>query len=303
MPLDTTKPFTHRAARQAGIARHRLASPQFSRLARGVYVDASVTLDGSTWARAALLSARGEASVSHHTAAALWGGVVPHTDKLHLSVPRGVRRAARDDVVVHASSRTPTVFRGLRTTGADDTFLDLARSLGLVDLVVLGDSLVRRRRTTPEKLVQAAGTASGRGVALARRAATLVRPGVDSPMEIRCRLLRVLAGLPELETDIRFHDDRGTLTRRLDAGDRRTRTGVEYDGRHHVRREEKWEDDIGRREEFEDQDWRIVTLVSRDVFVTPARTVERLRRILSARGMTVGPPRHEWLRHFPGRDH
>src|SRR5699024_3977271 len=75
-----------------------------------------------------------EAFVSHHTAAALWGAVVPHTDKLHLSVPRTVRRAARDDVVVHASSRTPTVFRGLRTTGADDTFLDLARSLGLVDL-------------------------------------------------------------------------------------------------------------------------------------------------------------------------
>lgn len=226
---------------------------------------------------------------------------MPHTDKLHLSVPRTVRRAARDDVVVHASSRTPTVFRGLRTTGADDTFLDLARSLGLVDLVILSDSLVRRRRTTPERLVRAAGAASGRGVALARRAAGLVRPGVDSPMETRCRLLRVLSGLLELETDVRFHDDFGVLTRRLDAGDRRTRTGVEYDGRHHIRREEQWEDDIGRREEFEDQDWRIVTLVSRDVFVTPARTVDRLRRILSARGMTVGQPRHEWRRHFPGR--
>lgn len=44
-----------------------------------------------------------------------------------------------------------------------------------------------------------------------------------------------------------------------------------------------------------------MTLVSRDVFVTPARTVDRLRRILSARGMTVGQPRHEWRRHFPGR--
>lgn len=138
---------------------------------------------------------------------------MPHTDKLHLSVPRTVRRAARDDVVVHASSRTPTVFRGLRTTGADDTFLDLARSLGLVDLVILGDSLVRRRRTTPERLVRAAGAASGRGVALARRAAGLVRPGVDSPMETRCRLLRVLSGLLELETDVRFHDDFGVLTR------------------------------------------------------------------------------------------
>ena len=59
------------------------------------------------------------------------------------------------------------------------TFLDLAPELSLVDLVVLGDSLIRRGRLTPEMLVEAATTRRGRGCRLARRAAALVRPEVD----------------------------------------------------------------------------------------------------------------------------
>jgi hypothetical protein len=113
-------------------------------------------------------------------------------------------------------------------------------------------------------------------------------------------MLRVLAGLPELETDIRFYDVHGNLLRRLDAGDRPTRTAVEYDGRHHIDRQQNWESDIGRREEFEDEEWRIVTLVSRDIFTLPGATVDRLRRIFRQRGIALGPVKDEWRRYFPG---
>lgn len=120
-------------------------------------------------------------------------------------------------------------------------------------------------------------------------------------METRARLLRVLSGFPELETDVRFYDEQGALQRRLDAGDCAPRTAVEYDGRHHIEREEQWEADLGRREEFEDQEWRILTLVSKDIYSTPGQTVERMTRIFRSRGIAVGRPSDEWRRHFPGR--
>lgn len=300
MGLDTTVPFTYRQGRAGGLTKHVLQSSAYRHLIHGVYISADATVDGYTEARAALLASRPEAFASFHTAARLWGGVVPTTDRMHVSVPRGTYRSARGNISVHASARAPIHFRRLAVTSPIDTFLDLATCLNLLDLVVLGDSLVRRGRITPAALVT--GTpSSGRGMALARRAAGLVRTGVDSPMETRCRMLRVLAGLPELETDIRFHDDQGNLLRRLDAGDRATRTAAEYDGRHHIVREEQWEADLGRREEFEDREWRIITLVSKDIYQTPASTVERLARIFRARGIPVGRLTDEWRRYFSDR--
>lgn len=299
--IDVTEPFTTKDALAAGITRSELASTRYRTIVRGVHV---VATGCDVWAeaRAALMvAAVDSAFVSHHLAARVWGGVVPDTPYLHVSVPPGVKRRRRDGVTVHHSGRQAARFRQLPVTTPADTFLDLAAHLHLVDLVVLGDSLVRRSRTSQAQLVLAAGGATGRGVRLARRAAGLVRAGVDSPMETRSRMLRVLSGLPELETDIRFCDERGNLRRRLDAGDRASRTGVEYDGRHHITRQEQWEADLGRREEFENEEWRIVTLVSKDIYRTPGRTVERLRRIFRTRGVPVERRSEEWRRYFGQR--
>ncbi|MFC6422390.1 hypothetical protein [Ornithinimicrobium tianjinense] len=302
--LDLTRPFTTARGLAAGLTRADLESERFRRIVHGVHVAAAAAAADPVLAdaRAALIVAASErAVVSHHLAARVYGAPVPDTPYLHVSVPHDVKRRRREGVVVHHSGRGGTTFRSVRITSAVDTFLDLAAHLDLVDLVVLGDGLVRKRRTTQAALVAAAASASGRGVRLARRAAGLVRPGVDSPMESRARLLRVLSGLPELETDIRFFDDRGQLRRRLDAGDRATRTAVEYDGRQHIEREQHWEGDIGRREEFEDEQWRIVTLVSKDIYTTPGETVARLRRIFAQRGIPMGRASDEWRRYFPGR--
>lgn len=296
----TLEPFTHKWARAQGISRSRLESPEFVCLLRGIYVRSSVSIDARLEARAALLAGRAGAFVSHHTAARLWGGVVPDSDRPHVSVPPGTRRSTREDLAVHRSRRAPVGFRGVRVTSAHDTFLDMASCLNLVDLVVLGDSLVRKNRFTPAQLVEVAAEATGRGARLARRAAGLVRAGVDSPMETRSRLLRVLSGLPELETDIRFYDTYGNLVRRLDGGDRETRTAVEYDGRQHIERERNWEADIGRREEFENADWRILTLISKDIFRTPGETIERQAHLFRQRGIPMGPRKDEWRRYFRG---
>jgi hypothetical protein len=74
------------------------------------------------------------------------------------------------------------------------TFVDLADLLALVDLVVVGDALVRLGLCSPARLCEEAAAARTRRVRqAARRAAALVRPRVDSPMETRLRLLLVLA--------------------------------------------------------------------------------------------------------------
>lgn len=310
MSFDARIPFTWRQARDEGISQRTLEGTSYRRLVSGVYVAASVpgntqatskSAIDDTEARAALLVAGKHAFLSHHTAARLYGAVVPDVPVLHASVAPGRRRSRHREVVVHESRRQPVKFHGLPITTPEDVFLDLATHLSLVDLVVLGDSLVRRGRTTRERLVAAMEKATGRGIHPARRAAALVRRGVDSPMETRCRLLRVLSGLPELETDIRIVDEQGQLLRRLDAGDRPSRTAVEYDGRHHVERQAQWEADIVRRETFENEQWRIVPLVSKDIYTTPELTIERLTHIFRQRGMSVGRPSDEWRRHFPGR--
>ncbi|ANS77454.1 hypothetical protein SGUI_0058 [Serinicoccus hydrothermalis] len=301
---DLDPVFTTARARAAGLSRRELESGPYRQVVRGVYARARVSDRAWVDARAALLvAAVDEAWVSHHTAARLYGAVVPDTCQLHVCVPPTVKRRRREGVVVHWGTGQHLRFRGLRVASPAQVFLELSRSLELVDLVVLGDSLVRRGRCSPADLHAAAAAWSGRGARMARRAAGLVRAGVDSPMETRCRLLRVLAGLPELETDVRLHDADGRLLRRLDAADRATRTAVEYDGRHHVTREEQWEADLGRREELEDADWRIMTLVSKDIFATPEQTLERQERLFRQRGIPVGRRSQEWRRYFRGRGH
>lgn len=212
--FDPTRPFTSDQARTAGLSRQHLRGRSFRRVVRGIYVAAGAPTSGSRL-RAGLLATGSSASfVSHHDAARLWGGVVPHAPEVHVSVPRGASRRRRQGVLIHSSARRPVRFRGLPVTSPVDTFLDLAAVLDLVDLVVLGDSLVRRERVTTTDLVKATSSASGRHSRRAERAARLVRPGVDSPMETRTRLLMVLAGLPEPEVDIRFLGEHGEVLRR-----------------------------------------------------------------------------------------
>jgi hypothetical protein len=130
---------------------------------------------------------------------------------------------------------------GVRISAVDQMFGELASCLTLVDLVVVGDNLVRRRRITPAELVDHCKDSKLPCAALARRAATYVRERVDSPMETRLRMLIVLAGLPEPRVNITISDIHGRPVRRYDLSWPSVKAIVEYDGRHHIEREEQWE--------------------------------------------------------------
>ena len=226
---------------------------------------------------------------------------------VHVSGPDQAHRCRRGEVKAHTSDGKPLPIRhqGLPISTPAQTFLDLAGGGGLtlVDLVVLGDSLVKARRISPEQLVQAAAAATGRGAKLARRAAGFVREGVDSAMESRLRMLIVLAGLPEPDVNVIFRKPDGSWLMRLDLYYAAYRLLVEYDGRQHANDPRQWHRDITRRETLDSMKIRLLIVTKDDFYQTPELVLERIRNLLverGAKGMRKSF-RPEWRAHFAPR--
>lgn len=261
--LDLRQPFLRCEALAAGLTDLDLSGGAFRQLFWGVHVSASVASSLVLRCRGALLVAPTPALLTHHTAAVLWGATVPESPTIHVGIAAGERLRAEGITTHRYAVVPPSVIKsGLPTSAPEQTFLDLAACLTLVDLVVLGDSLVGQRVTTPQRLVEASVDARGRGARLARRAARLVRAGVESPMETRARLLFVLAGLPEPIVNFAVRDETGRTVYRIDLSFPDLRLAIEYDGRHHIVREQQWRNDLARREELEGDGWRFVVLVA-----------------------------------------
>jgi hypothetical protein len=181
-------------------------------------------------------------------------------------------------------------------------FLELAAvGVGLVDLVVAGDSLVKATALTPEAFVAAAEAWTGNGARRARDAARLVREGVDSPPETRLRLLVVLAGLPEPRVNLILRHENGDWRWRFDLAFEELKLILEYDGRQHAYDDKQWSHDLGRREALDRLGWRMLVVVKADLYDHPEKTLQRIRRSMIERG-AKGLPRRlssNWTRYFP----
>ncbi len=86
---------------------------------------------------------------------------MPSIFDIHVTVPAGMTTLRPQGLVVHSAERAAARRRGVPVTSAADTFVDMARHLGLVDLVVLGDSLVQSSGLLPTKLSEAAARSRG----------------------------------------------------------------------------------------------------------------------------------------------
>lgn len=302
VPFDPRAPFTRQRALRAGLSDSDLTGAGYQQLFWGVYISSTVKATLVVRALAALMVAPPGSIVSHHSAASLWGGVAPDSGDVHLTMPLGNRQKTRG-IRSHRVVRPPTPSRrrGLPVTSPEQTFIDLAHSCDLVQLVILGDSLVRAKATTPAKLVAACELSEARRAALARRAASFVRPKVDSPMESRLRMLMVLAGLPEPRVNVELCEDDGRVRYRLDLSYPDQLLAIEFDGRPHVEVQARWEGDVIRREDIEADGWRFVVVTSTQFYGSPGAVLERIAAAMRDRGVPVPHRlRGEWRRYFVG---
>jgi hypothetical protein len=296
------RPFTRAEAVAAGLSPRMLRGSRFRRLFRGVYVCADAGDGPLLRLDAALLVLPPKAAASHLSAAVAFGLPVPVFAEVHAVVRRGWLESRIEGICVHEArpARDIIEHRGYRVTSPTRTFVDLADLLGLPDLVVVGDAMVRLGLCTPTQLVEEAAAARTRRVRLARRAAALVRPRVDSPMETRVRLLLVLAGLPEPQPNLDVLSEDGRWLFRPDLSYPELRIAIEYDGRHHDEDAGQWEHDIGRMETYERHGWRVIVVTAKRFYGQPGATIRRVLDALRERDHAGAPATisDEWVQHF-----
>lgn len=120
---------------------------------------------------------------------------------------------------------------GLRVTTAAETILAAARDLGVLDLVILGDSALRLRHCTLTDL-EITARQRRRGAPLLRRVIPLLDARSESPWE---SIMRVLHQAAEIRVTPQYEifDQRGRFLARADLRIDGTQRIHEYDGERH----------------------------------------------------------------------
>ena len=302
--FDPGTPFQRRTALAAGVTPKQLRGPGYRVVLPGAYVAASTTVTPLVRVRAALLPYGDAAWASHASAARVYDLPIPTIAMEHVSVPRPGQRRRHQGVKVHVGGQAARtrIVRGVRVSEPRALFVEMAALVGLVDLVVLGDAMVRRALVIPDALVAYCASSAHPAAAAARGAASYVRRDVDSPMETRLRLLLVLAGLPEPQVNLKIRDEDGEVLRKYDLSYPAVRVAVEYNGKVHVLTPGAWEADLERRGAIDDDGWRLLPVISSGIYSTPEQTLRRIHRVLLARGLPGVPARlgDQWRAHFPG---
>jgi hypothetical protein len=313
--FDPEMPFTVASALDAGLT-HQDLYAEFTRLIEGVYVSTRARVTPRLKAQAALLVHPPGAVVSHDSVLRMLGAPVALDPNEHVTVARDRDRRHRRGIRPHAMAlrlRDVATLAGLPATVPERTFVDMAGRLPLVELVVLGDWMVKQGHTAPEALVTFCRDAPTRYAVRAAEAAQWVRPGVDSPQESRSRMLLVLAGLPEPEVGVTLRDDDGTLLLQIDMlyllehtgapppQDRRANVGiaVEYDGRDHAESTAQWEKDAERGDAYTALRLQQLRVTKSGVHRNAEHTVRRVHGALRGLGWPgLRSPSDDWRPHF-----
>lgn len=291
MPAPTPLPnalagriFTVAEAEAHGVSRRVLQGRRIVRVYPGYYrfADSEVAFDVAV--ETALRVLPDDAALSHVTNLRWLGFEVRPAFPLHFATARPLRRF-HDDLVLHRyqGALSSRFVRGVPLLGPDRTFVDCGTLLSFKELVRVGDWLVAQKYTDPLTLRAYTLTSHLDGVQRARRAAELVREGVESPRETDVRLALVESGLaePELNTDI--VDDDGRFLARGDMVYRRWKVLVEYDGWQHERDAWQRQRDHLRREKLEAAGWLLIVVTTADM-QAPKSVATRVARALVSRG-------------------
>ena len=101
--FDPREPFSRADARAAGIGLKTLLSSRFRKIFYDCYISSTVPLTTKIRAKAALGISPPGSFLSHSTAARIWGGIVPNTPDVHVTVPGKAGRTSRQGVKAHAA--------------------------------------------------------------------------------------------------------------------------------------------------------------------------------------------------------
>lgn len=288
LPADLlATPFTPAQAAGFGVGRARLDGPGLVRTTYGGR-SAQPVLDVAAQARGVLVAVPPDVAVSHTTAVRLWGLPLATTwrgtNPVDLMRDSGRARLRRRGVVFHRGLelREARIHLGVRVVSPAESWADLADLLSLDELVVAGDGLIHHRTglaTVEDLLALVQARAGWPGTPLLRLVLPLLRDRSGSPMESLARLLFHHGGLPEPELNVDILNARGEWLANGDFVWRGARLVGEYDGDVH-RERERWRQTVARRENLQDEGWRVISMTAPDIERRPHETVNRFRRAL-----------------------
>lgn len=244
-----------------------------------------------TWeatTRAALDWLGPRAGLFAETSAACWA-LPPFTEELpvHVVVPRGRRWVGRH-VVVHTTKQWSIadllVHRGLRTTSATRTIIDLAgRPISARDLADAIDGAMNHRWTSVPTLRRRMTELSGSGRAGIRRLRMIMLDsGGHSPLERRFLRLVREAGLPRPQCQ-QVHRREGRTIARVDFQFPGTNIVVEVSGRLGHASDEERAKDAHRRNELQVHGLVISEFTTGDVLDRPDYVLDTLGQFLGLR--------------------
>lgn len=276
------EPFRVARALAQGVGEERLRNSRLRRPFHGVRVERGGVPDA-----ALAYSARMPPTqyFSHWTAAELHGLPVPRQPRdIHVTSHAPGRAPRLAGVVGHTGTPCPTVLvRGLRVSTPVRTWIAMSTELGLRDLVILGDALVRRQRPLATMDQLAAGVLAHRGkrgAAALTEAFARVRARTDSVKETELRLAIVDFGLPEPSVNVKIFDRRGRLVAIGDLVYEEYRIIPEYDGEQHRLDPGQFFRDVDRREDLAELEFRIIQF--NRSHISPARLASLRRALLAA---------------------
>ncbi|GEL47335.1 hypothetical protein CHO01_24510 [Cellulomonas hominis] len=287
-------PFLVSEGRAAGLTPAQLRRRSLRAPTRGVRTGspAPEPSDVARRCRDVLPSLPDDALFCHVTALALLQVPVPAgldaSGPLHVQVGPGSTAPRRRGFTGHRRSDprvgSLAVAGGVPVLAPEQVWVQLAAELDVGRLVVLGDALTcRKHPISAGTLLHAAATALPPGTRGRRRllaALAEIRPGTDSPMETRLRLLLTGAGLPDPLVNHPVHAPDGRFLALPDLSYPAQRVAVEYDGDVHRTDRRTWRRDIARRQALESHGWRVITCTADDVLRHPDRPVAWVRAAL-----------------------
>lgn len=280
-------PVTVDDVRSQEISTKVLRRRRFAQASRGVYLPRERADDVLLRAQGILRVSPPGSALSHHTAATADGLPLPigMDDWVHVTTPRGVELPRREGVVGHSMELPAdhvTTLGGMFVTTAARTTFDLASSLGLVDLVALGDAALRRGLTDPEELARMATWGAGRrGVRRFEKAVELMDPRLESPPESALRVWFRLSRLPAFDPNADVWDDT-QLVACVDLLNREFRVAVEYEGAYH-RTRQQYAKDILRRARLAALGFEVVQIEA-NMMRSPRAVVLHVAGVLQRRG-------------------